>query len=329
MRIAVLCLLASLTNAPLCAQAPTAHVYGGGVFCPGTSVSVHATLTAGGSGPYQWSFQWSDGIWETVSSPTQPHTHTRQANPGASILYQITSLVDWNGVLGTSTGGAFFQLDTPQPVSISSVQYFPSCCLRVDGSGFVSRGLARATIYWGQTPLPTSVESDTICRATPPALGSLWPVGGGPVYVVTESISPCWTSVSNTLPAVWDPSFTNRGTVINLTTGGGGAASTLTFRVEGAEPNRPVAIWADFGFPVGSFLPPHTFPFLGHQSAVTISSNAYSMASGSLDPAGKFEVTMGAPAAASGLAFRLQGLFLDPNQPAGISLTWPLEAFIP
>jgi sugar lactone lactonase YvrE len=88
--------------------APTAHVTGGGTFCPGGYVSFRADFT--GTPPV--TITWSDGeVWQGYSGPTG----WRSLYASTSTTLSITSIVDATGP-GTSTGGAVIDVTPSTPV---------------------------------------------------------------------------------------------------------------------------------------------------------------------------------------------------------------------
>lgn len=331
----------SATFSPtLFAPLPSAVVGGSTVMCPLGSAQITATLGSGSAPPYQWTIVWSDGVSETVSSPTQPHVHGRTVAPTATTTYTITSVTDDSNscifpATIPGTGSATVNLESIPATTVASATLSGSQ-LTVTGSIWPLGGLP-GTIWLHQTPLLTTVVSATELTATVPAsmIGS---AGGAPVHVVAPSQNAgCWRSVSNAVPVVWNPSRTNRGTVVNLVDAANG---TMTFRVEGGDPFVPVSLMADVGFPLGQFLPP--VPVLGGQTLSTYSVLSIPLLDGlgalgpwgggppaALNGLGYYELTLPTPASASGAPFRLQALFLDAGRPEGVSLTWPLEGFVP
>jgi len=78
---------------------PAAVVSGGGAFCPGSSVTITATLT--GTAP--WTVKWSDNVTQTINSGT---TATRSVNPASTTTYTVTSLSDAAACPTVGTGSA-------------------------------------------------------------------------------------------------------------------------------------------------------------------------------------------------------------------------------
>lgn len=321
---------------------PSVSVSGSSAICPGDTAVVSVTLGSGlPTGPFTWSVFWADGLSETVTSPTQPYVHTRAVSPATTTTYSVAQVSQFcgnNTLIAFGSGSATISVSPSFPVSITSATLTGNQ-LRVTGAVWPTQGLP-GTIHFHQTPLPTTVVSATELTATVPA-SMLGAAGGAAVHVVAESQAPgCWQAASNALSVSWDPARTNRGTIINTTTGPSVGNRNMTFRLEGGEPLQPLSMMVDLGFPANgsSFFPP--LAVFGNQALSTYSPNAFPIIDGlqalgafgrapvaSLDGGGGFAITIPAlEPILAGVPFRLQAAYLDPTRPSQVSLTWPFEA---
>lgn len=300
----------------------------GAQLCLGGATLLEVTLgstTAPQTPPYTWDLTWSDGLTETVTSPTQPIRHLRTVGPSRTTTYAISSVDDR---CGTPTPGIGAITVYASAVTISSITSGGGQ-ISINGSGFQPPTAQSVTVTIGQQVVPATVHSDSLITAPHGPLGI---VGGTPVQV--EVVTACSAPRSNTAAFIWNPLLENRGTIVNRTAAGGGGPISMTFHVEGGEPNSPVSIMADLSTP-----PVRVF---GNQFLQTWSGLMFPIVDGLqvlgfwgmapvvyLDGSGSYAIEVTVPASLSGLTFNLQAAYADPSSTVGITLTWPLAAFVP
>lgn len=313
-------------------------IRGGQPLCPGESGDIDVELSSFAPySPITWTIHWSDGLREVVESPTQPYIHTRTVTPSASTTYSIISVGDSCGAETSGQGSAPFTVFSDPPLVVTSAS-LSNGVITVNGSGFQAGIPAPILVRLHQELLPTTVVSPNQLTATAPALSA---VTGAPLYVERFNLlTGCATETSNAVALTWGVGRDNRGTVINVVRGGGGAPFTMTLRVEGGVPLQPLSLVADPGAPLGTF--PTPIAVLGNSVLSTFSANVVPLLDGlgvlsfwgpappaQLDADGMAEFSVTVPPGVSGVPLRVQGLYADSSAPGLVRLTWPLEAFIP